>query len=241
MKRAERHHLKENELQVLARQAREAVEGRGREATAVIAAVVVVGAIALGYVAWRDRVRARADAMLAEAMAVTETRVGAPIAPGTPGAGPSFPSETARSQAALVKFKAAADAYPSSDAGIFARYQQATTAMALGAPADAAQAYQQVIDRAGDRIYGQMARLGLAEAQARAGQYDQAITAFKTLTQLKDGTLPVDAILMRLGQTYLDAGKRADALQTFGRIVEEYPDSPFSADAKRELGDLKKG
>jgi outer membrane protein assembly factor BamD (BamD/ComL family) len=85
-----------------------------------------------------------------------------------------------------------------------------------------------------------MARLGLAEAQARAGQYDQAISAFKELTQLKDGPLPIDGILMRLGQAYLDAGKRADALQTFNRLVEEYPDSPFSADAKRELDNLKK-
>jgi tetratricopeptide (TPR) repeat protein len=240
MKRTERRHLKENELQVIARQARDAVEGRARQATAIVTAVVVLGAVALGYMAWRDRIASRADAMLAEAATVAETRVGAPIAPGTPGAGPSFPSEQARSQAALAKFKAAADAYPATDAGLFARYQQGTTAMALGNAAEAVQAYQQVIDRAGDRIYGQMARLGMAEAQARAGQYDQAITAFKDLTLLKDGPLPIDAILMRLGQTYLDAGKRADALQTFNRVLEEYPNSPFSTDARRELDNLKK-
>jgi len=240
MKRAERRHLKEDELQIIARRAREAIEGRSSRATAIVTAVVVVGAVALGYLAWRDRVQSRADAMLSEAMAVMETRVGAPIAPGTPGAGPSFPSEPARAQAAFAKFKAAADAYPSTDSGLFARYQQATTAMALGNAADAALAYQQVIDAAGNRIYGQMARLGLAEAQARAGQYDQAITTFKDLTQLKEGPLPIDAILMRLGQTYLDAGKPADALQTFNRVLEEYPDSSFSADAKRELDNLKK-
>ena len=28
---------------------------------------------------------------------------------------------------------------------------------------------------------------------------------------------------MQLGRTYLDAGKRADAQQTFNRLVEEYP------------------
>ena len=42
--------------------------------------------------------------------------------------------------------------------------------MALGNPKEAIAAYQQVIDRAGDSIYGQMARLGQAEAQAQAGQ-----------------------------------------------------------------------
>jgi TolA-binding protein len=85
-----------------------------------------------------------------------------------------------------------------------------------------------------------MARLGRAEAQARSGQYDQAITTFKELAQHKDGPLPVDGILMQLGRTYLDAGKRADAQQTFNKIVEEYPESPFTSDARKEIETLKK-
>jgi len=240
MKRTERHHLKENDLTVLARQARGMVETRKRETTFVIAAVVIIGAVTLGYMAWRDRVDSRGEALLAEAMVVAQTRVGAPIAPGTPGAGPSFPTERARAEAALVKFKAAADAYPESDAGVFARYRQAALEMDLGNEEAAIAAYQQVIDRAGDRIYGQMARLGLAEAQAKNGQYDQAINAFKELAQLKDGPLPIDGVLMQLGLTYRDAGKVAEAQQTFNRLVEEYPASPFSVSARRELDSLKK-
>jgi TolA-binding protein len=112
--------------------------------------------------------------------------------------------------------------------------------MTLGQPAAAAALYQDVIKRDGSGIYGQMARLGLAEAQARAGQYDLAIKEFSDLSQRKDGSLPVDAILMQLGRTYLEAGKRAEAQQTFNRIVQEYPDSPFSGDARRELDNLKK-
>jgi outer membrane protein assembly factor BamD (BamD/ComL family) len=45
---------------------------------------------------------------------------------------------------------------------------------------------------------------------------------------------------MQLGRAYLDAGKRAEAQQTFNRIVEEFPESPFSGDARRELDSLKK-
>ena len=97
-----------------------------------------------------------------------------------------------------------------------------------------------MIGKAGDGFYGQMARLGLAEAQARAGQYDQAINTFKELAQRKDGPLPVDGILMQLGRTYLEAGKRADAQQTFNKLVEEYPESPFTGDARKELEALKK-
>jgi TolA-binding protein len=240
MKRTERHHLKENELEHLANQAREMLGMRKRETTVAIAAIVIVGAAVLGYVAWKDRTNSRSEAMLAQALAVADTRVGAPVAPGTPGAGPSFLTERARSEAALTSFKEAANAYPDSDAGIFARYSEAATEMTLGNVAQAATTYQQVIDKAGDRFYGQMARLGLAEAQTRLGKYDEAINTFKELAQRKDGPLPVDGILMELGMAYRDSGKPADAQQTFNRIVEEYPDSAFTADAKKELDSLKK-
>ena len=240
MKSKERHHLKENELRNLARRAGLTVSERRRETTGLIAIVVVVGALALGYFGWRGHVQTKAHALLADAMAVQDARVGPPPAPGTPAGGLYFPTERERSQAALTKFKIAADAYPSTDAGIYARYQEGATSLALGSTPGAIAAYEQVIKEAGDGFYGQMARLGLAEAQARAGQYDTAINTFKELAQRKDGPLPVDGILMQLGRTYLDAGKRADAQQTFNKLVAEYPESPFTGDARKEIETLKK-
>jgi len=85
-----------------------------------------------------------------------------------------------------------------------------------------------------------MARLGLAETQARDGQYDSAINTYKGLADNKDGPLPVDGILMQLGRTYLEAGKATEAQQTFNRVVEEFPESPFSGDARKALDSLKK-
>ncbi len=240
MKTKERHHLKENELRNLARQAGQTVSERRTETTGVIAVVVVIGALALGYFGWRERVQTKAHGLLAQAMAVQDARVGPPPAPGAPAGGLYFPTDRERSQAALTKFKIAADAYPSTDAGIYARYQEGATSLALGATPGAIAAYQQVIKEAGDGFYGLMARLGLAEAQARAGQYDTAINTFKELAQRKDGPLPVDGILMQLGRTYVEAGKRDDARQTFNRLVEEYPQSPFTGDARKEIETLKK-
>jgi TolA-binding protein len=240
MKSKERHHLKDNELRNFARHAGQTVTERRTETTALIAIVVVVGALALGYYGWRDRVQGKAHALLAEAMAVQDARVGPPPAPGTPAGGLYFPTERERAQAALTKFKIAADAYPSTDAGLYARYQEGALSLSLGSTPAAIAAYQQVIKESNDSFYGQMARLGLAEAQARAGQYDTAINAFKELAQRKDGPLPVDGILMQLGRTYLDAGKRADAQQTFNKIVDEYPESPFTGDARKEIETLKK-
>ena len=240
MKRTERHHLKENEVRLLTRQARALVEERKNETTALLIGAAVVGVLAIGYYAWHQSVQSRAHEMLAAAVAVQEARITPPGGTTTVVAVGSYPTEQARSEAALAKFRAAADAYPSTDAGIFARYQEATTLMSLGRTADAVNRYEDVIKRAGEGIYGQTARLGLAQARARAGQYDQAINAFKELAQRKDGALPIDGILMQLGQTYLEAGKRVDAQQTFNRLVEEYPTSPYTADARQQLDSLKK-
>jgi len=46
---------------------------------------------------------------------------------------------------------------------------------------------------------------------------------------------------MRLGRLYREAGKATDAEQTFNRLVQEFPDSQFVSDARRELDAIKKG
>ncbi len=241
MKRTERQHLKENELAHLAVAARDSLEQRGGLIGKIAVAVAVVLIAVVGFTMFQNRSASRAGALLGEAMAVQDARVGAPDAPGTPSTGPSFPNEREKTQAMLTKFKAVADQFPGTDEGTFARYREAGAHMALGNAKDAAAAYEQVIASGGDGIYGQMARLGLAEAQARGGDFDKAIETFKALSDNKDGPLPVDGILMQLGRLYREAGKAADAEQTFNRLVQEFPDSQFAGDARRELDAIRQG
>jgi TolA-binding protein len=241
MKRAERHHLKENEFVNFAATARQLVEQRQRQlliAVAVVLGIVIAG---FGYYAWRGSVESRAGAALAEATTLDDARVGPPDPQAGTAAGPSFATAREKAQAQLTKFKAVADQYPSTDAGAFARFREGSAWMTLGNPKEAAAAFQQVIDHSGNDLYVQMARLGLAGAQAGSGQYDQAIATFSELAQDKDGPLPVDGILVQLARTYRDAGKRAEAEQTFNRVISEYPASPYSSEARRELDTLKRG
>ena len=241
MKSTERHHLKDNELAHLTLGARDLVQERRGPILATVGAVVVILAAVGGYLTWRNSVDNRAHTQLAGAIAVEGARVGPPAAFGTaPTQGLSFISEREKSQAVLTKYKEVADTFPTSDAGIYARYRQAATYMALGVPKSAAETYQQVISQGGDSLYAQMAKLGLAEAQAQTGDYEAAITTFRDLAQRKDGPLPIDGFLLRLGKTQAEAGKASDAQQTLNRLVQEFPDSSFTADAKKELDQLKK-
>jgi tetratricopeptide (TPR) repeat protein len=239
MKRTERHHLKKNEFEVLTLQVVDMFTAKRREVTTLAAVLVVIAIGAASYWAWHQRTQDKAHALLAAAIIAQDARVGPP-AEATGAAGVTYPTERERAEDAIKKFRLAADAYPSTDAGVFARYQEAALQVSLGNAPEAIKAYQSVVDRSGDGLYGQMSKLGLAEAYARGGQYEQAITTYKELAQRKDGQLPIDGILIQLGRTYRDAGKAGDAQQTFTRLVEEFPDSPFNADAKREIEALKK-
>ena len=240
MKRTERHHLKQNDFAQLALGARDIVEARRTQVIGGLIAIAVLAAAVIGYFAWRGRVEGRAAVMLAQAIDIEQARVGPPPAQPTPNSPPSFLTERERAQAALTKLKTVADEYPSTNAGLEARYREAGVRMVLGTYKEAAAAYQQVIDGAGGDLIGQMARMGLAEAQTRAGQFDQAISIYTDLAQQKDERF-VEAVLMQLGKTYRDAGKRTEAEQTFNRLITEYPASTLTEDARREIETLKQG
>jgi predicted negative regulator of RcsB-dependent stress response len=240
MKRTERRHLKENDLEMLAGSVVDFAEREKRTITAVIVAVIVIGGAALGYYLWRDHVQSTAHAALADALKIDDQPVGPASDPDAPGADQRFATERSKAQAALTKFKIVADGYPSTDAGIYARYREASTWMQLGSPGEAITSFQLVIDKDGNGLYGQMAKLGLAEAQAQAGSFDQAIDSLKQMSEAKDSKVPVDGVLMELGRVYNAAGKTKDAEQVFNKIVQEYPDSPFSVEARQLLDGMKK-
>ncbi len=152
----------------------------------------------------------------------------------------SYASDTARLEAALSKFMAAADAYPSTASGITARYHAAGVLATLGQTDEAVRQYREVIEQAGSQIYGQMARLGVADLRLGAGDYESAIALLQEATVPPESFVPVDAVLMRLGRAYRLAGKTLEALQAFTRIVDEYPGSLYVVDARRELETLKR-
>lgn len=248
MKAKERHHLKENELAHTLGAAREFVESRTRQLTLAAFVIFLLAVVAIGIMLIRERTQGQAQALLADAMVVLDAQVipSEPTDPTSPTPPPAamagtgtFTTEAEKLTAAVPKLKTAADAYPETTAGITARYHLAVTLAELGRHAEALQAYDEVISRGGDDLYGRMARLGKAEEQARAGQHDAAIASYTELAQRKDGDLPLDAILMQLARTYAAAGKTDEAQKAFTRVVDEHPDSPYAAEARQQLEALK--
>jgi tetratricopeptide (TPR) repeat protein len=242
MKRSERHRLKENELSHVLNEATARLAERQRTFGIVGGAVIVVALAAGGYWAWHTRNETRAQVMLTGALMIVQS----PVEPPRPDASGkvaqlpgTYPTITARAEAALQKFTQLANEYPSTKAGIAARYYAASALSMLGRPADAVTRYQEVVDRAGtSNFYGRMAQLGTIEAQVQAKQYDQAIAKAQALANASDDSLPRDAMLMELGRAYAAAGKKTEAKQTFDKVLTEFPDSSFADEAKGLLTSL---
>jgi len=247
MKRKERHHLKENELVHFFESLRDTWETRQREIGIAAVVLVVLVAAGLGIAALRSREQSQGTALLAEARVVLNTQVtpigvttgegGLPLS-ATIGATGSYPTEEAKLTAALPKLQAAADAYPDSRAGIEARYYLGGALAALGRYDDSVQAFDDVIRRTGgDNLYGRMARMGRAGALADAGKLDEAVTAWTELSA-QDEAYPPDAVLMGLARAYTAKGDTEQARQTLNEIVDQYPDSPYTLEAREALDRL---
>ena len=247
MKTTERHHLKENELAIALNQAQSWAGSNSKTLTTTLVAIAVVGAAVIGYILWRNNTDDKARAMLAEAMVIEEARVMPPgPPPGTTndpnqisGQAPgTYPTEQAKLEAALPKFQAAADAYPSHDAGLTARYHAAKALVTLGRFDEAVKQYDMVI-AGGSGLLQRSARLGKAEAQIRAAQFDPAIATLKQIVDQKDATLPPDAVLMELARAYRLAGNNEEARKTLTLVIEQHADSQYAPEAKAELEKLK--
>lgn len=239
MKAIERRHLKKNEFA----EGVERVTGfvrQNRDQAVVTVLVVAVAVLGIGgYFFWHQRTNDRASEMFGEAMAITEAQIAPPSSlPGAVQAPGTYPSETARLQAAVTAFQAVASAYPSTDSGLAAKYQAAAAELSLNKLPEAEKGFQDVISDAPKSLYGPLARLGLAGAYAAERQYDKAIQIYNDLAAQRDSTLPVDGILMQLGDTCVHAGKSQDARAAFKRVVDEFPDSVYAQTAKTQLAQI---
>jgi TolA-binding protein len=235
VKAQERHHLKQNEFAMgAARVATSLSENRSRLVPVLIAAVIVAAAI-VGFVTWQNRAKDRAGAALGEALSIAQSPIAPPpTVPGATQAPGTYPSEQARQEASIQAFQRVATEFASSDAGIVARYHLGGAFLAAGRAAEAEQAFRQVAD-AGSNVYSAPARLGIAEALLAQSKFDDAIKTLTELSSDRNGPLPVDGVLMQLARAYGKAGKAQEARATYKRIVDEFPESMYVAEARQQM------
>jgi tetratricopeptide (TPR) repeat protein len=192
--------------------------------------VAVAAGIALlvgGFFLVKTYREARAGRELSAGLAAFD----APLAgePGGASAPLSFPSAAARDAAAAEHLRKAA-----SYGGTTPARAASVILAARDAKATAADSFERAA-RDGRFEIAAAAEIDAARLLASQGKVTEAVERLKRAVESPGASMPKDALLFALAQIYEGSGASSDARSVYQRIVNDYPNSPYRADARQKL------
>ncbi len=192
--------------------------------------VVVVALAVWGGLSWRQHRLHQAQSELAQGLELYHATISTqPL----PNGQPSFPTATARAQAALAKFRAAA-AYRGTRPGRLARYYSALAEIDAGHGARGAAGLKRLSGSSHANLAA-LARAALANYELSQGNDAEAATQFRQLLAHPAPAVPRATILWQLAGIESHRDPSA-AQQLYRQIVQQYPNSQTAQAAAQRLG-----
>ena len=193
------------------------------EGVAIAAGIVLVVVGIFLYRAWSERAAGRD---LSRALGVLAT----PLKSAQPAAAKSFATAAER-QAEAEKFLRKAASRSSTGPGRAARVILAASGSEK--PADAVEAFEKAAR--GKSEAAAAAEIDAAKLLASQGKAAEAIERLKRAIDSPKTAAPKDALLFALGQIQEASGAATDARATYQRLITDYPNSPYRADARQKV------
>jgi len=224
-----RQDLKRNDLAETMGKTVDYVTGHRRGVAEAIAIALAVGALLGGFFVYRAWLERSAGKLLSEAIGILET----PLASDASAAGaPKTFATAAQRRTVAEKLLEKAAAHGSTPSGRAAEVILA---------ANGADKPGQSID-----VFEKAARLSKSESAAAAeidaakllaaqGKTTEAIDRLKRAIESPTSAAPKDALLFTLAGIYEQSGSPADARATYQRLITDYPNSPYRADARQKV------
>jgi tetratricopeptide (TPR) repeat protein len=237
MKKTLKKQIKQDELATGFERARTAAGAHSDEIkiAAIVVAVLLIGGIALTQ--FRSQREREARESLNDALQTFHGRVATEQVPASEmPSGPVFATRDEKFRKALSDLEGVERRYSSHPVGLRARYYAALCKMELGQNDEAETALKDIAaKKEGDRLEPALARLALAQLHVQAGHVDRAVDAYKQITDDSTFALPRDYALLSLAKLLEDQKKTAEAQAAYKRLVEEFPESAFAAEARRHV------
>jgi tetratricopeptide (TPR) repeat protein len=194
------------------------------EAVAVVAGLAVILLGIFAYRAWAERSAGRD---LSRALGV----LAVPLKSEEPTAAKTYATAAER-QAEADRFLRKAASHGSTGPGRAARVILA--AGGTEKPAEAIETFEKAA-RKGRSESAAAAEIDAAKMLASQGKAAEAIDRLKRAIESSSTAAPKDALLYTLAQIYEASGSAADARATYQRLLTDYPDSPYRADARQKV------
>jgi TolA-binding protein len=240
MKKEERHQIKRDDLATVLERAMIYAEDHLKPII-VIAAVLVIALI--GGLLLRNWMKGRAEQasllvgemMQSYSMPIVESLEDLAQAPAGVE---NFTTSEERDQRVLEQADAILDQFSSADTVPKALYYRGLALANLGRFDEAVDALDRVVrDYPGDFL-APMARYQMARVRESEGNAREALTHFQALAVDPGGTLAPEEGILGIARCHEALGDREEALRTYQRILIEFPESDYLADARAKVDEL---
>ena len=119
-----------------------------------------------------------------------------------------------------------------------ARLYQARIQLGRGETDTARATLVQLVNRHKDDAIGRLAALDLVRLRAASGQGAEVAAELEKMVVGRNTQLPRDVALFELGEVFIAEQKPDQAREYFQKLVDEFPESPYVAQARQRLGEL---
>lgn len=236
--RLTRKEIKRDEFSAAVGRGVEYAESHVRTIGYAIGAVLLLALLGVAFYFWRNSRIQGANEALAQAVKVYQAPVTATGAKPNDPNEPSFATEAARRAKAKELLGKVQDGYGSTAAADVAGLYLAQIAADEGRLDDARKSWQEFVDDHGDHMLAGEARLNLISLDRKQGKAQQVAQELRRMLDQNDAALPQDVILYELAQTLEQLDRKQDAAQTYQRILDEFPQSPYGTEAQQKVSVL---
>ena len=212
------------------------VEHRSTLIISVVVAVVVIGAVAGGwiYLSAQDE---KASLDLSQAVRTMDT----PLRPAGTPAQPDFAtyeSGKERSETAKKQFQTIVDKYPHTKTADMARYFLGVTAAQLSDNAAAERNFKDVAS-SGSRDLSAVAKFALASLYGQTNRTKEAVALYQELMNKPTTSVSKVTAQLQLAELYQSSNQPLDAKRTYETIKKENPAGEAGQLATQKLAELK--
>ncbi len=238
MTRLTRKEIKQDDFRAAVGRSVEYAESHVRTIIYAVGGVVALAALGVAVYFYLGHRRQGANEALAAATKIYQAPIAATGAkPNDPDA-PTFATDAARRARAKELLEKVRDDYGMSDAADVASLYLAQIAADEGRLDDARKLWGDFVDEHGDSMLAGEARLNLIDLDRKQGKAEQVVKDLQAMLEQSDSPLPQDVILNELGKTFEQLHRKQEAIQSYQRIVDEFPQSPYRQEAQQKVAAL---
>jgi tetratricopeptide (TPR) repeat protein len=204
-----------------------------------VAAVIVLALAVVAWFAYQGGREERSAESLAAALRVFGAAVDPAAADPDNARAPVFADDASRVARARELFEQIRSEHGGTDAADLAGAYLGHLDADAGNLDGAREHWESFLDRQSEHLLAAEVSLNLMALDRVQGRSEQLVDELRARLDDPRETLPEEVLLNELGLTLEQLDRRAEAREIYGRIVQEYPQSPFFGRAQRQFEALE--